>query len=81
MIRRPKIGRPPNKLRAAALKAGKLVYTAAAPCKRCRTRLRYVVNSGCVHCAVKRGCARYDAIKDDGNAKAHYNRHHYVDQA
>ncbi len=72
-----KLGRPPNKRRAAAKAAGKLVYNAAVPCKRCRTRLRYVINSGCVECAIERGCARYDAIKDDGKAKAHYNRHHY----
>jgi hypothetical protein len=72
-----KLGRPPNKLRAAALKAGKLTFAPMTRCKRCRTRLRYVINSGCVECAIERGCARYDAIKDDGKAKAHYNRHHY----
>jgi len=75
-----KLGRPPNKLRAAALKAGKLTFAPATRCKRCRTRLRYVSNSGCVQCAVERGCARYAAIADDDAARAHYNRHHYVDQ-
>ena len=78
MIRRPKIGRPPNKLRAAALKAGKLTFIPAKPCKRCKTRLKYVVNSGCVQCAIERGCARYDALKDDDAARTHYNRHHYA---
>jgi hypothetical protein len=76
-----KLGRPPNKLRAAALKAGKLTFVPATPCKRCKTRLRYVINSGCVHCAIERGSARYAAIADDDAARAHYNRHHYVDQA
>jgi hypothetical protein len=75
-----KLGRPPNKLRAAAKAAGKLVYTAAVPCKACRTRRRYVVNSGCVQCAIDRGCARYAAIANDDAARAHYNRHHYIDQ-
>ena len=72
-----KLGRPPNKRRAAAKAAGKLVYNAAVPCKRCKTRLRYVVNSGCVQCAIERGSARYAAIADDDAARAHYNRHHY----
>jgi hypothetical protein len=75
-----KLGRPPNKLRAAAKAAGKVTFIPATPCKRCKTRLRYVVNSGCVRCGIERGCAYYAAIADDPKAKAHYNRHHYVDR-
>jgi hypothetical protein len=70
------MGRPPNKLRAAAKAAGKRFFTPATPCKLCRTRLRYVINSGCVQCAIERGCARYAAIADD-ETRAHYNRHHH----
>jgi hypothetical protein len=71
-----KLGRPPNKLRAAARAAGKKFFTPAVRCPRCRTRLRYVCSSGCVQCGIERGCARYEAIKDDPKALLHYNRHH-----
>jgi hypothetical protein len=39
-----------------------------------------VSNSGCVECAIVRASARYDAIRDDPAAKAHYNRHHYIER-
>ena len=70
-----RMGRPPNRLRAAARAAGKRFYTAAMPCDRCGTRLHYVSNSGCVACAIEAGCARYEAIADDPEAKATYNSH------
>lgn len=73
-----KLGRPPNKLRAAARAAGRMTFVPATACKRCKTRLRYTCSSGCVQCGIERGCARYEAIKDDPKALLHYNRHHHA---
>jgi hypothetical protein len=76
-----RLGRPPNKVRAAAIAAGRNTFSAEKPCERCGDRRRYTCNSGCVTCAIARGMAVYAAIKDDPKAKLHYNRHHYKDLA
>ena len=68
-----KLGRPPNKRRAAALAARKLTFAPVTRCKRCRTRLRYgeqIQDAFNVQLIV--GLRRYAVIADDDAARADY---------